>query len=172
MAVATPDRALPKMSDRISFGVIRRHTHTGKPAVVETISLEDEPRRFEPRLILSYWAILGRFSAARFSMERPLLPVSTMFIGAPIGHPLRFTPALRFGANASLWPSPHCALRHPSGDPAPSSADVQVTRQLREASRAMDIEPLDHVILGEATAVPTSLGFYSFRQAVSLESKS
>lgn len=29
----------------------------------------------------------------------------------------------------------------------------------------MDIELLDHVILGEAAADPTSLGYYSFRQA-------
>jgi len=47
---------------------------------------------------------------------------------------------------------------------------VQVTRQLREASRALDIELLDHVmILGEAAADPTSLRFYSFRQAGILE---
>ncbi|MDI1319390.1 MAG: JAB domain-containing protein, partial [bacterium] len=51
-----------------------------------------------------------------------------------------------------------CVHNHTSGDPAPSSADVQVTRQLREASRTMDIELLDHVILGEAAADPTSLG--------------
>jgi len=58
-----------------------------------------------------------------------------------------------------------CVHNHPSGDPAPSSADVQVTRQLREAARALDIELMDHVIIGTAAADPTGLGFYSFRQA-------
>jgi DNA repair protein RadC len=42
---------------------------------------------------------------------------------------------------------------------------VQVTRQLREAARTVDIELLDHVIVGNAGADPTGVGFYSFRQA-------
>ena len=88
-----------------------------------------------------------------------------MFIATPTRHPLPFTPPLRFGATASHWPSPRYALRHPTGDPAPSSADVQVTRQLREAAKALDIELLDHVVIGNASADPTGLGFYSFRQA-------
>ena len=36
---------------------------------------------------------------------------------------------------------------HPSGDPSPSAADIQVTRQLHEASRVMDIDLLDHLIV-------------------------
>ena len=52
-----------------------------------------------------------------------------------------------------------------SGDPAPSAADVQVTRQLREAARAVDIDLLDHVSVGRAAADPRGLGFYSFREA-------
>ena len=71
-----------------------------------------------------------------------------------------FREAIREGATAVI-----CAHTHPSGDPAPSSADVQVTRQLREAARALDIELLDHVILGQPAADPRGLGWYSFRQA-------
>jgi DNA repair protein RadC len=52
-----------------------------------------------------------------------------------------------------------------SGDPAPSSADVQVTRQLREAAKALDIELLDHVVVGNATNDPLARGFFSFREA-------
>jgi hypothetical protein len=40
-------------------------------------------------------------------------------------------------------------------DPAPSAADVQVTRQLREAAKALDIELLDHAVVGNAGADPT-----------------
>ena len=57
------------------------------------------------------------------------------------------------------------AHNHPSGDPSPSSADVSVTRQLREASRILDIQMLDHVVCGEAKADPQGRGFYSFREA-------
>jgi len=37
---------------------------------------------------------------------------------------------------------------HPSGDPTPSPEDVAVTRQAVEAGRLLDIEVLDHLILG------------------------
>jgi len=57
------------------------------------------------------------------------------------------------------------AHNHPSGDPAPSSADSQVTRSLREAARILDIELLDHVIVGDEKADPNHRGFYSFREA-------
>ena len=40
------------------------------------------------------------------------------------------------------------AHTHPSGDPAPSAEDVTVTRQLIQAGRALDIQVLDHLILG------------------------
>lgn len=40
---------------------------------------------------------------------------------------------------------------HPSGDPAPSSEDIEVTRRLIEAGKIMGIEILDHVIIGENT---------------------
>ncbi len=54
---------------------------------------------------------------------------------------------------------------HPSGDPAPSSADLAVTRALREASHVLGIELLDHVIVGDKKADPAGVGHYSFRQA-------
>ena len=37
---------------------------------------------------------------------------------------------------------------HPSGDPTPSPEDIIVTRQVREGGKMMDIELLDHVIIG------------------------
>lgn len=40
---------------------------------------------------------------------------------------------------------------HPSGDPAPSEADIKVTRDLIRAGQLLKIELLDHVILGRAT---------------------
>lgn len=53
-------------------------------------------------------------------------------------------------------------------DPAPSSADVQMTRQLRQAARAVDIELLDHVIIGRTGANPIGLGYCSFRSVGTL----
>ncbi|GLV58298.1 UPF0758 protein [Dictyobacter sp. S3.2.2.5] len=37
---------------------------------------------------------------------------------------------------------------HPSGDPSPSEEDIEVTYQLAEAGKLLDIELLDHIIIG------------------------
>lgn len=37
---------------------------------------------------------------------------------------------------------------HPSGDPAPSSEDLRITSELAEAGRLLDIELLDHLVIG------------------------
>ena len=80
---------------------------------------------------------------------------------AALAHPREvFREAIRESATAVV-----CAHNHPSGDPAPSAADLQITRQLREAAKAVDIELLDHVILGRPNADPTGRGYYSFREA-------
>jgi DNA repair protein RadC len=58
-----------------------------------------------------------------------------------------------------------CVHNHPSGDPAPSAADLAVTRQLREAARVMDIELLDHLVIGRKDDDPAGMGYFSFRSA-------
>ena len=40
------------------------------------------------------------------------------------------------------------AHNHPSSDPTPSPEDIEVTKQLLEAGRLLDIELLDHIIIG------------------------
>ena len=37
---------------------------------------------------------------------------------------------------------------HPSGDPTPSPEDIAVTEQLVQAGKVLDIELVDHVIIG------------------------
>ncbi len=37
---------------------------------------------------------------------------------------------------------------HPSGNPEPSPNDVAVTRKLQQAARVLDIDLLDHVVIG------------------------
>jgi len=41
------------------------------------------------------------------------------------------------------------AHNHPSGDPAPSAADVALTRKVIEAGKLLSIEVLDHIIIGD-----------------------
>jgi DNA repair protein RadC len=38
---------------------------------------------------------------------------------------------------------------HPSGDPSPSTQDVEITRQLQEAGAILGIRVLDHIVVGK-----------------------
>ena len=51
------------------------------------------------------------------------------------------------------------AHNHPSGDPAPSKLDRELTRELLSAGEALHIPVLDHLIIG--TSHPP---YYSFRE--------
>ena len=57
-----------------------------------------------------------------------------------------FSPAITKRASAIVL-----VHNHPSGDPAPSEADIKVTRDLIRAGQLLKIEVLDHVILGRRT---------------------
>ena len=37
---------------------------------------------------------------------------------------------------------------HPSGDPSPSAEDLRITRELADAGKLLDIELLDHLVIG------------------------
>jgi DNA repair protein RadC len=37
---------------------------------------------------------------------------------------------------------------HPSGDPSPSAEDLRITREMADAGRLLDIELLDHLVIG------------------------
>lgn len=53
--------------------------------------------------------------------------------------------ALDLGASALIL-----VHNHPSGDPSPSAADVQVTRQLMESLKPFGITVHDHIIIGRS----------------------
>ena len=85
-------------------------------------------------------------------------PITSGTASGSLVHPREvFRPAIRHGASAIIL-----AHNHPSGDPTPSSADLKVTKKISEASKAVDLSMLDHVIIGEPDSCPQSQGFYSF----------
>ncbi len=87
--------------------------------------------------------------------------VSSGTATAALAHPREiFRAAIRENACAIA-----CVHNHPSGDPAPSAPDLHVTRHIREAARTVDIELVDHVIIGTVAADPAGRGHYSFREA-------
>lgn len=104
-----------------------------------------------------FWVLcLNRRNRLRKRVE-----ISSGTATAALAHPREvFRSAIREAASAVV-----CAHNHPSGDPSPSAADIQLTRQLREAAGAVDIPLLDHVIIGRRGADPLGRGYYSFREA-------
>lgn len=76
-----------------------------------------------------------------------VLQTPTVYVGSLNTSVIRvgelFRAAIRENAAAFI-----VAHNHPSGDPSPSPEDVQVTRQIASAGKLLDIELLDHVIIG------------------------
>ena len=64
-----------------------------------------------------------------------------------------FREALRYGASTAL-----AFHNHPSGDPAPSREDIQLTRRLQAAGESLGVPLADHLILGHER-------YHSFRAA-------
>jgi DNA repair protein RadC len=52
---------------------------------------------------------------------------------------------------------------HPSGDPSPSKADIRLTRRTVEAGRILQLQLIDHVIIGNPA--PKRNGYFSFKEA-------
>jgi DNA repair protein RadC len=59
-----------------------------------------------------------------------------------------FRDAIRTNAAAII-----VAHNHPSGDPSPSPEDTEVTRQLVKAGDLVDVEVLDHLIIGQQRVI-------------------
>jgi DNA repair protein RadC len=73
--------------------------------------------------------------------------VSVGHQSASLVHPREvFGPAVREGAAVVLL-----VHNHPSGDPAPSAEDRELTRRLKSCGELLGMNVLDHVIVGNGT---------------------
>lgn len=70
-------------------------------------------------------------------------------LNAAIVHPREVFRAAIKRSSASII----CAHNHPSGDPTPSSEDIQMTKRLVEAGDLIGIDVLDHIVIGDQTYV-------------------
>jgi DNA repair protein RadC len=73
--------------------------------------------------------------------------IQTVYVGNLAGSSVRvgevFRDAVRCQAAAIV-----VVHNHPSGDPTPSADDLRITAELARAGRLLDIELLDHVVIG------------------------
>jgi len=71
--------------------------------------------------------------------------ISKGVLDAAILHPREvFKPAIKNSASKIIL-----VHNHPSGNPEPSPEDLDITKQLIDAGKLIDIKILDHVIIGE-----------------------
>lgn len=136
-------RAVAKLEAAVELG--RRALAARASRQAETISTpEDVVRIVKPMLV-------GRdrehFLACALSTKNKLLKVIEVSVGslnASIVHPRELFKECVMLSAASVVVA-HC---HPSGDPSPSGADIQLTRRLIKAGDVLGIEVLDHVVIG------------------------
>jgi len=73
--------------------------------------------------------------------------LTTVYVGNLAGSAIRvgevFRDAVRRNGAAVL-----VVHNHPSGDPTPSGEDLRITTELVRAGHLLDIELLDHVVIG------------------------
>ena len=75
--------------------------------------------------------------------------ISLGSLNLSVVHPREvFRPAIEYGAAAIIL-----AHNHPSGEPEPSAEDIKVTKQILEVGKIMEIEVLDHLIIGNDSFV-------------------
>jgi len=76
-----------------------------------------------------------------------VLSQETLYIGNVNASIIRVSEIFRLAIRQNA-PAIIISHNHPSGDPDPSPEDVRVTRQIVEAGKLLDIEVLDHLVIG------------------------
>lgn len=121
---------------------------------------EDVFRILSPRLAGLQQEV---FLALGIDVRNQLLDVVEIARGTVLGvevHPREvFRPLVRMAAAGAIL-----AHNHPSGDPTPSDADVELTQRMAAVGDLLGIPVVDHVVIGRA-------GFRSIAETMSSELK-
>ena len=130
---------------------------------VEALDAPDKVAAYIADGLAEHPNVEGFWVIALNRKNRPLARCRTTLgtATASLVHPREvFRPVILAGASACI-----VAHNHPGGDPSPSQADIRATRQLREAARVLQLDLLDHVIVGDPDDDPRGVGWYSFADA-------
>jgi len=108
------------------------------------------------------------FRALYLDTRNRLLGTETVYVGSLNASHIRVSEVFREAVKRN------CAAiivvhNHPSGDPTPSPEDVEVTRQLVAAGSLLDIEVLDHLIIGQQRFVSLRERGLGFEQSNSVK---
>lgn len=111
--------------------------------------VQEKPR--DERPIVKSPADIYALLAPMGSLEREemgVLLLDTKYRGSLHTTVIRVTELFR---TASMWNAAAIVVfhNHPSGDPCPSPEDVALTREIAQAAKILDIDLLDHIVIGD-----------------------
>jgi DNA repair protein RadC len=125
------------LASRLSAECVRRERIDSPERVFQLLGME---MRFLAKESLRVVLLDTRYQLMRVE------EVSRGTVNESIAHPRDiFGPVLTAAAFAFIL-----VHNHPSGDPTPSEADRRLTARLTEASKLLQVQLLDHVILGSS----------------------
>ena len=158
-------RGLPGLA-RASFAELRRFRGLGDAKAAElkaalelgrrllTLPEVDRPAISGPEdvanLVLADMAFFNQehFRVMLLNTRNRVLSTEELYVGNVGSAVIRPSEVFREAISANA-PSVIVVHNHPSGDPTPSTDDVQVTKTLAEAGKLLDIALLDHVVVAE-----------------------
>jgi DNA repair protein RadC len=102
-------------------------------------------------LLLAEMSVLDQehLKVLLLNTRNEVLGIQEIYVGNVNSSVIRASEVFRPAVQANA-PSIIVVHNHPSGDPAPSSQDVDITKELISACKLLGIELLDHVVLGSA----------------------
>ena len=79
--------------------------------------------------------------------KNAVMGVVTLYVGNVAGSSVRVGEVFRDAVRRQA-PALVVVHNHPSGDPTPSADDLRLTRELAQAGRLLDVDLLDHLVIG------------------------
>jgi DNA repair protein RadC len=141
LAKSVQIKAAVELGRRISSYTGQNPTVINTPVDVKNLLME-EMRFLEKE----------HFKVILLNIKNHVISVEDVSVGSlnsSIVHPREvFKPAIRRSSASMIL-----VHNHPSGDPAPSREDVEITRRLIEAGKILGIEVVDHVIIGNGVYI-------------------
>jgi len=146
---------------------IKAALELGRRLVVE--SPQDRPRIGSPadaaNLVLAEMSLLEQEQLRLMLLDTKnhVLKVPTVYVGNLNTSLIRVGELFRHALRTNNCAGMIVVHNHPSGDPTPSPEDIRVTERIVEAGELMNVEIMDHLIIGRRRFVSLKerrLGFH------------
>lgn len=137
IAKASRIKAALELGRRLAGQDARQREQISSPDDVKDLVMED--MRYYDR---------EHFKCLYIDRKNKFLALETISVGglsSSLVHPREvFKPAIKLSAASVIL-----IHNHPSGDPTPSSEDIEITKRLIDSGKLLGIDILDHLVIGD-----------------------